>query len=75
MWFTRLMEKVLRDNDYKGGWTNSSDVYLLRKLNEEVDELKLAVWNEKRPSEVIAKEAADVANIAMMIADNNNREE
>ena len=70
MWFTRLMEEVLRDNDFKGGWDNCSNSYLIAKLNEEVDELKAAIWKDL-DAQTIIKETADVANIAMMIADNN----
>lgn len=71
MWFTRIMEKVLRDNDFKGGWENCSNSYLIAKLNGEVDELKAAIWKDL-DTRTIIQEAADVANVAMMIADNNN---
>jgi predicted house-cleaning noncanonical NTP pyrophosphatase (MazG superfamily) len=36
--FAEKMEKVLKENDYKGGWKDSSDDYLQEKLLEEVAE-------------------------------------
>ncbi len=70
LWFGKKMEEALRWNDYKGGWENCSNEYLIAKLNEEVDELKQAIWMGKS-GDMIMQEAADVANIAMMLADNN----
>lgn len=79
--FAGLMEKVLRDNDWKGGWkpgqfgvdSNTID-FFREKLWEEYGELAelLQDLNHGEPvnPERIAREAADVANIAMMIADN-----
>lgn len=72
MWFSKLMEQTLQDNDYKGGWENCSYTFLVSKLNEEVDELKKQVWKDcSSPTAMtkLIKEATDVANIAMMIAD------
>ena len=70
IWFSKLMEEVLKENDYKNGWNNCSNAYLIRKLNEEVDELKLAIHDNEGSN--IIREAVDVANIAMIIADNNS---
>lgn len=79
--FAGLMEKVLRDNDWKGGWkpgqagvdSNTID-FFREKLWEEYGELQdlLKALNHGEPVDPkqIAREAADVANIAMMIADN-----
>lgn len=64
--FARLMERQLRANDHKPGWKNDTPVALMRRLEEEAQELNGALgWS---PVEV-ALEAADVANFAMMIAD------
>jgi len=57
------------------GWTSSTctHLFLLKKLREEVGELRLAVRLYKAkaaPLEDVRLEAADVANIAMMIVDN-----
>jgi len=64
-WFAEQMELKLRANDHKGGWNQCSLQYLFEKLDEEVGELSATLTNEET-----IREAADVANIAMMIADN-----
>lgn len=74
------MEKVLRDNDHKGGWEECRPDWLLMRLKQEVSELDSAMRKgtvphtgvDDRTSDVPAdpaREAADVANFAMMIAD------
>lgn len=72
------MEYVLLANDHKGGWgpeQNPANTiqFFKDKLEEEVDELRYEMneIDEDRgdPSKLL-QEAADVANIAMMIADN-----
>jgi NTP pyrophosphatase (non-canonical NTP hydrolase) len=81
-WFAALMEEKLLANDRrKGGWANASLLWLLGKLNEEVGELAERVimlhhWNtgqlgqgDHHDAQYIEREAADVANVAMMIAD------
>jgi len=80
-WFARRMEDELRANDHKGGWHSCGDGYLLRRIADERAELgralrKLArkvarggTVTQKEIQSVVA-EAADVANFAMMIADN-----
>lgn len=68
-WFIEQMEHTLKDNDYKGGWERCSQDWLLARLIGEVGELALhraEGENERR----IIKECTDVANFAMMIADN-----
>lgn len=67
-WFSQHMERKLALNDWKGGWQNDSHISLLNRLYEEVYELVNADTCEE-----IVNEAADVANIAMMIADNRAR--
>lgn len=68
-WFARRMEKKLRANDHKQHWSKLHANYLLDYLNEEVQELQNAIQNGE-PIENIIDEAADVANICLMIADN-----
>lgn len=63
-WFAQQMEAKLRENDWKGGWKDCRIQYLFEKLDEEVHELSVCISNEE-----VIKEAADVANVAMMIAD------
>jgi NTP pyrophosphatase (non-canonical NTP hydrolase) len=78
--FAALMERVLRDNDHKGGWQDCEPEWLLMRLRQEVAELDEAMQKgtiarrdeSGRTSDWpadIAREAADVANFAMMIAD------
>ena len=77
--FAELMEKVLQENDHKGGWENCDFDYLFIRLTEEKRELRnlfhkrkfhydLELKSEKLKEKAI-KEAVDVANFCMMIAD------
>ena len=66
--FAEAMEKRLAQNDSKSGWEGCDVEYLLEALDEEVQELKNALITEK-PKRIL-KEATDIANYAMMIADN-----
>lgn len=68
--FAVEMERILASHDDRPGWEDESSDYLLERLKEEVDELEkaLAQTNEGRPEKVF-KEATDIANFAMMIAD------
>ena len=75
-WFAQVMESVLRKNDYKGGWHDASFEFLLDKiLFEEIKELKDALETLTMGAitgemvDNVVNEAADVANLAMMIAD------
>jgi hypothetical protein len=83
--FAQLMEQALRDNDHKGGWKDCRGGYLWTRLQEEVEELGEAMDAVAfaQPMEdrgdipifrkvlALGREAADVANFAMMIADTN----
>ncbi len=78
--FSLLMEDKLRQNDHKGGWQGCTAEYLKKRLLDEAMELvdavdttgfyipgaMLGMDDIKR----LGREAADVANFAMMIADN-----
>jgi NTP pyrophosphatase (non-canonical NTP hydrolase) len=66
--FAQAMEAELRANAHKGGWSTCSTGYLLRRLGQEVGELRRAL-NSRASRETVLSEAADVANFAMMIAD------
>jgi hypothetical protein len=68
--FAELMIAKLRlpENEAKGGWRECSEWKLLQQVEEEVVELEYAMNYEG--ADAAGKEAADVANIAMMIADN-----
>lgn len=83
--FQRIMWDKLHANRHKGSWSVHSTSYLLRRAKEEVMELEkaladfsvlaLTLRDKNSPelrlaAEQVTKEAADVANFVMMIADN-----
>ena len=65
--FALAMESRLKENDHKGGWDRESPGWLYARLLEELAELLDALGFGSM--ENIRREAADVANYAMMIAD------
>jgi len=81
--FAETMERKLRENEYKSIWKNESANWLLDRLREEVEELDRAIYRpdwkchvdkpeNQRRCEMrsdVWREAADVANFAMMVAD------
>lgn len=82
--FADRMEAKLRANDHKPDWRQQRFSYLLARLGQEVAELEEALRAVAEASaanrtlaetfglcEAVADEAADVANFAMMIADNS----
>lgn len=66
--FTECMREKLIENMHKGRWGNCSKQYLMTRLAQEKKELSAALKTED--AEAIVQEAADIANFAMMIADN-----
>ncbi len=70
--FAVAMETKLRMNDFKGGWQDMSEGDCVDRIQDELQELELAVVRDE-PAVVVLAEAADVANFAMFIADNNQR--
>ena len=66
--FHELMLEKLRDNRHKAHWEHVSQDWILARLEQELEELKEALANGC--ADDIAYECADVANFAMMIADN-----
>jgi hypothetical protein len=80
LWFAQEMEGKLRANDHKGHWDGCRFDYLSRRLAEESEELNKAILASsgqitltRAEADRIIHEAADVANFAMMIADNAKR--
>lgn len=67
LWFAQEMERKLQENDHKGGWDTCSPKWLLNRLRQETAELELAIATGDPVK--TTREAADVANFAMMIAD------
>lgn len=71
--FAVEMEMRLRENDWNGGWDDCNTDWLYAQLLKECTELHDAVSKTiYQPNRItqIGIEAADVANFAMMIADN-----
>lgn len=65
--FADEMEKKLAQNDHKSSWLALPVEALLRKLEIELEELKVAVQFES--PEDAQRECADVANFALMLWD------
>lgn len=78
--FAMFMMEKLRQNSHKAHWSTVDHKYLLRRVHNEYIELmgalsdlyssKDPIKNEVELREAIIRECADVANFAMMIADN-----
>jgi len=66
--FMEEMHAKLRKNRHKAHWSTVSQAYLFARVDEEMRELAHALLSGS-PDEII-NECADVANFAMMIADN-----
>ena len=80
--FAELMEQKLRENDHKGGWKECNLTYLSDRIKDETRELfsLFQAWHLAKVGHMsaptlpevrrfIGREAADVANFALMIAD------
>jgi len=70
-WFGREMTIKLDANINKRHWFRTSYAYLFNKMEEEIKELSELLQDDKVPykHKKIISECADVANLAMMIAD------
>jgi len=77
--FTGQMNARLYENRHKGHWQDCSRGYLLTSLQRAVDDLSLAHSRDHTnhggtiQTSLITRRAADVANYAMMIADQEER--
>ena len=74
--FAERMEEKLAKNTHKGnrdGWLDETISWLASRLVLEVGELMVAI--QECPQNEIARECADVANFAMMIADHCREDE
>lgn len=71
--FADYMEDVLRDNDYKNGWDDMTVSEIIRRMNEEAREVNNTYYAKAMHFNLdwraLKKEAADVANFCMMLAD------
>lgn len=64
--FAKAMEEKLKKNDWKGGWTECSDLYLLDKISEKLDTIVADLTTDTPTEEV----CVDLANYVMMLYDN-----
>ena len=69
LWFAREMGLKLQANEWKQPWDGESDTNLLQCLWDEMKELDKAIRQGHHLA--VIEEAADVANYAMMLADNH----
>lgn len=72
----KTMKEKMKENEInkgKRGWLNCHYSFLTYRLIEEVKELTDSI-DDRKDKEHIKKEAADVANFAMMIHDKANQE-
>lgn len=66
--FMQVMRDKLNENQHKPRWDGDTIEWLMMRLKEETQELVEAIdFNE--PPRNVARECADIANFAMMIAD------
>lgn len=70
-WFPKEMELELMKHLDRPGWKQSDFRFLFRRLCDETIELDKALFADRKITrKQIIKECIDVANFAMMIADN-----
>jgi len=70
--FAERMEEELKKNEHRGGWKNQNPETMMAKLWDELYDLDDQVegyLDGKGDREQILKEAVDVANYAMFVAD------
>lgn len=67
--FALLMLEKLKQNTHKGGWELDAPQELFAQMHEEIAELAAELDRSKIDPKEVARECADVANFAMMIAD------
>lgn len=82
-WFAEEMEAKLQDNDHKGGWSDESIEWLQTRMYKNYRDLVTSTLNLRvaqeddrlsaREIDRLVRDCADVANRAMMIADNAKR--
>ena len=73
--FGKLMELILRNNDYKGktGWRSMTKNEMLDRIEQEAEELMLIMWERRHkpwqpvdPMKLLT-EIADVANFGVFL--------
>jgi hypothetical protein len=72
--FSFDMEKQLKANEHKGGWNREHVEFLSKCLWENFEKLTYgALKKDDRDKQEITKLCANIANFAMMIADNEGK--
>lgn len=66
-WFQDIQMSKLVENVHKGSWKDKTIPFLLERIKQEVQELEDAI--ELGNHDEIFREAGDIANFAMFIAD------
>ncbi|GAG94356.1 unnamed protein product [marine sediment metagenome] len=64
------MEKELRLNEHKGGWSNSPVSFFLGRARANLREIKYGGFGMESGTDFIIKCLADCSNFCMMAADN-----
>jgi hypothetical protein len=67
------MEKQLEANDHKGGWNREHHQFLQKELRRNLQELSEELEMENKDKHDITTLCANIANYAMMIADNEGK--
>jgi hypothetical protein len=70
MAFARAMEARLHQNDHKGGWEEVENSWLFGRLIYKLGMLARCVLTDEGDTTSTLQYAADMANYAMMILDN-----
>lgn len=71
-WFVEQMRGKLAvsKNLAKGDWREATENYLVKRIDDEIVELKTELFDVARPvPERVIKECSDVANFCFMLAD------
>ncbi|WP_226677252.1 hypothetical protein [Mesobacillus jeotgali] len=68
--FAHDMEKQLKVNDHKGGWGREHHEYLRNQMGKNYAKLVEELCKEDKDKYEITIRCANIANFAMMIADN-----
>lgn len=73
-WFATVMEVNLRGNDHKGGWEEEPFQYFVDRMKDEMEEIEEAMVGTCKSDMMDAvNECADLANFAMMLAENAHK--
>lgn len=67
-WCVSMLEKLTEHADKGDTWEDDAPDDLLARVHEEIEELAEAIQQLQSPEDV-RREASDVANMAMMVAD------